>query len=182
MQNIKGPKNANSSDKALELVAVRVGASFLGILSAHLILNGHTPTPKEFVPIYLAAFLSAYAFIKNNYKLSELGSFGKQYPISFLANLSMPVFGFLFFLIGQSVVFSRQDLIQPIVGVFQLTDVSLFSAICGWVFVHFGTNLIYRDLTKSFLPFTIDKYLLAPADGWLMGLLVYYFSVRWPLV
>ncbi len=178
MQNIKGPRKSNSSDKALELVAVRVGASFLGILSAHLILNGQTPTPKEFVPIYLTGFLSVYAFIKNNCKLTEFGSFAKQYPISFLANLSMPMFGFLFFLIGQAFVFSRQDLIQPIVGVFQLSDVSLFSAICGWVLVHFGTNLIYRDLTNSFLPFTIDKYLLAPADGWLMGLLVYYFSVR----
>lgn len=179
MQNIKGPKQNVSHDKALEIVTVRVGTSFLGLLSVHLILNGKTPTPKEFVPVYLATFLLIYAFMKSKFEIKEMLAFAKSYPFSFLACCFMFAFGIFFFLIGQAIIFSRQDLLQSIAGFINLKDISFLSAICGWIFIHFATALIYRDLSKMYSTFTIEKYLFAPVDGWVMGLFVYYFSVKY---
>lgn len=167
-----------NNDKSVEICAVGLATFFLGFLSAYFINNNLNPTAKEFAPIYFGAGILAFTFFKGGIQTGELRAFAKQYPFSFGAHLSMIVAGLFFFLYGQIHNYGVWHAPPFVARNFSPPDIKFFSAICGWVFVHFSARCVRKDLLKKFSDGVIRKYVEVPPDGWVMGLLIYHLVIR----
>lgn len=160
------------NDEYIEITSVRLGVSCLGYFAMKITLSGSLPEQSLFLPIYVNAAVLFFVCKRISFRFSEACQFRRKFPVSFFAYASVIVLSFGLFISSHLILYNNFSVLSPFFPSLRLIDCTNINLIAGWIWLTFSKNLLYKDLVKSFSEKTIEKYISAPLEGWLFGIMI----------